>query len=97
MNLKISKSQWEQMGKKAGWMKIAQEDTGLGLSADSSSEGAWVGRFDELVKEINEGEWFGRMGDLNNFSAGSLSYLLPRIEIEEIRVYIRNLLRQKEG
>ena len=28
MKIKISRSQWEQMGKKAGWIKTAKKDEG---------------------------------------------------------------------
>lgn len=29
MKIKLSKTKWEEMGKQAGWMKIAQEMTGI--------------------------------------------------------------------
>ena len=55
MKIKLSKNQWETLGRKAGWMKISQIDTALknvgGAIAESGKE-----KVQEYAQRIMKGE-----------------------------------------
>lgn len=61
MKIKLSKKQWEQIGKTAGWMKISNDQSGHGI--DNAMQGLASGvkdnanaKIQEYVKRINSGE-----------------------------------------